>query len=123
MTCLRPWNLLSASDLRVVNKWCTALFKTALQAKDIDVVNAPPQHQAEAALALYVRAPGNRFGITPEDLQSMRKRKRGGVGGSAAMTLASSIGKHPSSRRAMTAMGVYVSDERSAQPSPSRRSP
>lgn len=72
LSIVRPWGEISAKDLRKINAWCTNVFESAIQSRNMEVLNAPPSNVAKAALSMYgereLRAPG--------------KRKRDQMGGS-----------------------------------------
>ena len=94
---LRPWNLASASQVRSINCWCSALFQAALRAGDVEVINAPSKYSAKAALSLYCQTEDNVFGVT-------KKRKRGGDDDDVPHCFMASLTKHASSRK--VAMGL-----------------
>ena len=102
---LRPLNL-RASKVRVINVWCTTLFRVALAADDIDVINAPPKHTAGAILSIYSRQPVNPFGIS-------HKRKRGdskddGGASNAMSTFVAELTRHPSARKVAAGMRKHI---------------
>jgi hypothetical protein len=99
---LRQCNLVDPTKVRQVNSWCTQLFRRALRAKDIDVINAPPKHAAEAALSIYCRRANNALGVT-------NKRKRDDNGGDAVRRFVASLTRHASARKAVASMNLLLS--------------
>lgn len=90
---LRPWNIASPAVMREINSWCTRAFQCAMSADDVDVINAPPKHSAEAALSIYCQQENNHLGVT-------NKRKRDGNSSDATMCFVESLTKHASARKA-----------------------
>jgi hypothetical protein len=104
VTVLRLYNVASASQVRGINSWCTKLFKAALLAEDVDVINAPSKHSTTAALSLYFQQETNLIGVTKK-----RKRNVDGKSSDVLQCFVASLTKHATARKVALALRKHIS--------------
>lgn len=58
---LKPGHLKRGCSVRGVHRWCRDVFRSAVGSGEVELANAAPKHQADAALAAYCRVVGTPF--------------------------------------------------------------